>query len=136
MTFLQRLIWKLFPPYEVRATIAEVRAFFDAHLFLSRDLVESGVRTLLRDVPRAIHTVRIDGVKPQHLALMLISNVLANELPSGQHHIYRGALGISGNDMLSMWITTIEEMRKNGCYTDAQAEKDMKWMQDQIKEVG
>ncbi len=83
-----------------------------------------------------MYSIRIDGMKPDHLALMLIANVIGDELSTGSYHVYRGVLGAVGNDMLKLWNATISALKERGYYSDAEVEEDMRWIREQISNAG
>lgn len=92
--------------------------------------------SLARSAEQTVFSIRIDGLKPDQLALILICNVLGRHLSSGEHHTYRGVLGFMGSDMLQLWTKAIATLRERGYYTDEQANDDMSWIKEQIKNVG
>lgn len=135
---MQKLLWKLFPPYEVKLTVEEVKAFFKQRegLGLSNSIIEPQVLALAKDAGKVVYTIRIDRMKPDQLALILITNVLGQHLGSGQHHIYRGVLSMTGNDMLALWHQVQSELLKRGYCSEAEVEKDNRWVREQIKGAG
>ncbi|MDO8374625.1 MAG: hypothetical protein Q7T39_22070 [Polaromonas sp.] len=132
---MQKLIWKLLPPYEVRLTREEVRAFL-SNVGACRSIVERKVLGLASDAEKTVCSIRIDRMKPDQLALILITNVVGAELGSGTHHVYRGVLGAIGRDMQSLWTAAQTALLQRG-YCDAlEVEKDNAWLRDQIKAAG
>jgi len=133
---VRNIFWKLFPPLEVKVTVEEIRAFLGSDAWVSRSIIEQAAIELAKDAEKTVYSIRIDRMKPDHLALFLILNVLGVRLASGQYHIYRGVLGIIGKDMLSMWTAVVREMQERGYYDDQKAKEDMQWVQKQIKNGG
>ncbi len=70
--------------------------------------------TLARSAEQTVYSIRIDGMKPDQLALILICNVLGRYLSCGQHHTYRGVLSTIGHDMLELWAKAIATLRERG----------------------
>lgn len=131
-----RQLWaRLFPPYEVRLTTAEVKNFLK-DTSLCRDIIESKVLLELNDVERVLYSIRIDHVKPDNLALMLITNVVGRELGSGTHHIYRGVLSMNGQCMKGIWNSAQKELLQRGYCDQAEVDKDNAWLQKQIEGAG
>jgi hypothetical protein len=107
------ILWKVLPPYEVRLTVEEAQRLLGA-ANLCRDIVAPKVLALIRDADKTVYSIRIDRMKPDQLALMLITNVVGRELGSGIHHAYRGTLSMVGNDMRSLWHKAQKLMVERG----------------------
>lgn len=133
---MKKLFWKLFPPYEVKLTIEEAHSFLSQTAKASQAVIEPGVIALAKDTEKTIYSVRIDNMKPDHLAMLLITNVIRHHLGSGHFHTYRGVLNGVGNDMLHVWHATQIAMQEHGYITKQDAEVDNKWIKEQIKNVG
>jgi hypothetical protein len=132
---MRRLLWKVFPPYEVKLTLEEVRAFL-AQAESCREVVEPRVISLVKDAEKTVYSVRIERMKPDQLALLLVTNVLGKEIGSGQHHTYRGVLSMVGKDMLKSWHAAQQTMLARGYCTEAEVDEDNRWIQEQIKGAG
>jgi len=132
---MRGLLSKFFPPYEVKVTLDEARAFM-AQAELCRGLVEPRVTSLVKDVEKTLYSVRIERMKPDQLALLLITNVLGKELGSGQDHTYRGVLNMMGKDMLKTWHAAQRAMLTGGYCTQDEMDEDNRWIQEQIKGAG
>ncbi len=134
---IQKLLWKIFPPYEVQLTLAEVKAFFEGREFcLSRNIIEPKVLSLAKVSESTVYSIRIDRIKPDHLALILITNVLGRYIGSGQYHVYRNMLSMVGNDMLKLWYSAQQELLKRGYCTPEEVEEHNQWIREQIKSAG
>ncbi len=133
---IQKLFWKLFPPFEVRLTKEAVDAFLNTYPSTCTELIRAGVNNFLRDTERVVYPIRIDHMKPDQLALILITNVLAEHLQSGQFHVYRGILGMVGQDMLKLWDIAAKDIRKLGYHTEEEMQKELTWIREQIKQMG
>lgn len=75
-------------------------------------------------------------MKPDQLALILISNVIGEELQSGSHHVYRGVLNMIGNDMRAVWGSVQRELLARGYCDEAEVAKDNEWLSRQINQGG
>jgi hypothetical protein len=133
---LQQLIWKILPPFEVKVTSEEISAFLTKHANSSKSIIERGTSDLLKDVDKAIYSIRIEGVKPEHLALLLITNVTGEHLSMGNYHVYRGVLNIVGNNMLAVFSHAVQLMQERGYQSSEEADEDMQWVHRQIAGAG
>ncbi len=123
-------------PSEVQTTVAEIDAFLDKQASLCRDVIRRDAVTSANEQDKTVHSIRHDGLQPDHLALILITNVLGNRLTSGHYHVYRGVLSAIGDDMLNLWGTAVSAMHQRGYYSDDEAQEDMRWIQAEINNVG
>jgi len=133
---VKKLIWKFIPPYEVKLTVEEARAFLRQKAESCRSIVEPEVIALAKDAEKTVYSVRIDRMKPDHLALLLITNVLGKHIGSGSHHIYRGVLSMVGKDMLKVWHSAQNAMLERGYSSEQEVNEDNQWIQEQIEGVG
>ena len=130
------MLSKLFQPAEVKNTVAEIDAFLSQHAALCRDIIRTDAVRLANVKDKTVHSIRNDGLKPDQLALILITNVVGRHLTSGKHHTYRGVLGAVGVDMLKLWSAAVSAMQQRGYYSAEEAQEDMRWIQAEIKNVG
>lgn len=133
---MQKLIWKFFPPYEVKLTMEEAKAFLGQTANLCRGIIEQEVITLVRDADRTVYSIRIDRMKPDQLALLLITNVIGKHLGSGVYHTYRGVLSMVGQDMLTVWHAAQKVIHDRGYASEQEVDEDNKRIQEQIKNAG
>ncbi|HEU0046659.1 MAG TPA: hypothetical protein VFQ43_03510, partial [Nitrososphaera sp.] len=71
-------LWKVFPPFEVKLTIEEISSFLNEHASLCRDLILRDAVALARHAEKTVYSIRIEGMKPDRLALLVITNVLGS----------------------------------------------------------
>lgn len=133
---MRGLLWKLFPPYEVKLTIEAIQAFLSDNAGFCRSLVEPAALALAKDAEKTVYSVRIEHMKPDHLALLIITNVLGAYICSGQYHTYRATLSIIGKDMLKVWHAAQGSMLKLGYASEAEVAEDNEWIQKQVKLAG
>lgn len=133
---MRKLIWKFFPPYEVKLTMEEAKAFLGQTADLCRSIIEQEVLVLARDADRTVYSIRIDRMKPDQLALLLITNVLGRHIGSGSYHTYRGVLSMVGQDMLKVWHSAQTTILDRGYASQQEVNEDNQWMQEQIKNAG
>jgi len=121
---------------EVERTLYEINVFLDANATECREMALAGASELAKNKGRTLYSIREEGMKTNHLALLLITNTLGEQISNGNHHVYRGVLGIIGRDMLKVFQIAVHAMKEKGYYTDQEAEKDMQWINEQIKKAG
>jgi hypothetical protein len=131
-----KIIEKMFPPYEVKVTCHDIVALLQAENGLCIDQIRKEALTLAKNADKTIYSIRIDRLKPDQLALILIFNVLTQNLESGLYHGYRGVLTMIGQDMLRLWHITEKEMIKRGYYTEEQYAADTEGLIREIRSVG
>jgi hypothetical protein len=72
---MKGLWWKLFPPLEVKAALEATRALFSEGSEC-RPIVEPAVKKILmQDVGKTLNAIRVDGKKPDFLALIVLQRV-------------------------------------------------------------
>lgn len=136
-SWTRRLVSRFFPPYEVSFTEDAARDFLARNAFLSQSLITNEVLSVIKtEADKTVYSIRIDGLKPEHLALVIITNVVSRHLASGTHHIYRGVLSAMGQDLLKVWNAAVKEMLERGFCSEAEAREDLDWIKQQIKEMG
>lgn len=133
---MKKVLWRIFPPIELTATKSNATSFVMAHTVATRDAVLNRIFHLLNDTERTVYSIRCDHLKPQHLALLLVSNVTSTMLQTGQYHTYRGVLNAQGSELLNLFILSVEFMLEGGFTSAEETEKDHQWILQQIREVG
>jgi hypothetical protein len=136
---ISELISKLFPPDEVKATCKAIEDFLQrdfGFLGICLEQVRNEALAFAKETGKTVHTVKVDGIKPDHLALILIFNVLTRNLECGWNHIYRGVLSMTGTEMLKLWHITEKEMIKRGYQTQEQYAVDTEGLMKSIASMG
>lgn len=133
---LQNLICKFLPPPEVKRTVEAINEFRRQNEALAVDVATNAALVLARNAKPTVYTVRIEQVKPEHLALMLITEVTGKLLHSSSYHVNRGVLSIVGKDLRTLSVRAISEMRERGYCTETKANEELGWILKQIKEGG
>ncbi len=110
---IKKLLWKFFPPYEVKLTKAYVNDFFELedvqpkNLFSGAEnalkIIKSEVLQKCNNVDAIIHAVRIEQTHPENIALIQIINTLFWHIGSGNYHIYRNTLKDDGKELLRVF---------------------------------
>lgn len=83
-----------------------------------------------------MHSITVDGVNPDHLMLMLTTNVIGRMIASGRFHSYRGVLNFQGQDLRRLWLKTNSLMVDLQFIDKASADKDNLWLFEQIRNAG
>jgi len=65
-----------------------------------------------------------------------IANFAADNLESGKFHVYRGVLGVAGNEFLEMFKRATKSAVEYGILSSAQAKKNQSIVLKSIKEAG
>lgn len=126
----------LFTCSEVRWIQEELYAFFDAHDYLVEDCALSQCLAIARDADRAKYSIRVDRMKPDQIALVIIHNVALDQVASGRNHTYRGVLSLIGQEYKRMFIDAVRESQRRGYDDEQEADKDIAEMKAAIKEAG
>lgn len=121
---------------EVDGTLCEIKLFLDANATACRAEALAGASELANDKEKTVCSIRDEKMKVDHLALLLITNTLGEQISSGAHHVHRGILGHTGRDMCHVFRSAVEAMKKRGYCTDEEAAKDMQWINEKIRKAG
>jgi hypothetical protein len=82
------------------------------------------------------YSIRVDGLKPQEIALIIIRNVAFHKLISGRYHSYRNTLNISGKDYLKLFNDAIAQSVNAGFTTEKDAQEETEELLGVIKNLG
>ena len=121
---------------EVEDTKNEVLNFLSCHSNLSSDLIKEQAIVLANMSDKTEYSIQVDKIKPDILALILITNVIGEYISSGSFHIYRGVLNMTGTDMKKIWNAAINELEIKGHYNKEQVDDDHRWLEEKIKIAG
>jgi len=124
------------PPPEVNWTVDAINGFRSRNDTLAVDVAINAALALARDAERTVSRVRIEQVKPEHLALMLVKNVSGKLLQSGSYHVDRGVLSIAGTDLRTLWVRAVMELRERGYCSEREANEGLERILKQIREGG
>ena len=103
---------------------------------LSFGEIEPHLVSLIRDEEKTTYSINEEGISPRTLVFLLITNVIQTILSTGKYHVYRGTLGLQGQDLLRVWDRSTEQLAELGYYTATQSQEDKNWIREQIKNVG
>ena len=99
-------------------------------------LVKDAIRDQLKDGDRTRASIEEDGLSPDGLIYLLISNAANAQLCRGQHHIYRGVLSMTGKELLAAFTKASEMIVQCGVHSQEDHEHDMRSLKKEIFEVG
>ena len=142
---LMKLIWKIFPPYEVKVTKAYIKDFFSLDETQARSLtgaqyaletIKAQVLQRVSDVNSIIHAVRIDKIHPEHIALIQILNTLDSHIGSGNYHIYRNMLKDDGKELLRIMQVANKIAIEKDYLTNEEVNKSNAELNQQISKAG
>ena len=121
---------------EVQSCLRELNKIEDQYEGMSFDLVKPKVERLIKERKRTEYSIRVDKLIPSDLTLILISNMIQQLLLSGQYHVYRGVLGMIGQDLLTLLCFVIERLQQSSFYTLEEATEEKNWIKGQLKDIG
>lgn len=127
---------RLFQPREVRITLGAAKAFFSQTPGLTNHLVLPRVLELIKDTDKTMHSITVDGINPDHLMLMLTTNVIGCMISNGEFHSYRGILNYQGQDLRRLWLKANSAMVDLQFIDKTTADKDNLWLFEQIRNAG
>ncbi len=121
---------------EIKMCISELNSMSQELSTTAIEIVKPRVFEYLKDTERVLYSLQEDKITPRNLILLLITNAIAEVLPTGHYHIYRGVLGLEGQNMLKLYDYAVNELEKNGYHSPEAAKEDKDWIREQIKDVG
>jgi hypothetical protein len=135
---VRRLLWRLFPPPEVRVTRDHIREFLRriSPTYPLPGELERRAVALTRDVEYVRGLIREEHRAPDQVALVILSSTVAGLLMSGRYHIYRGVLTGEGHALSSVFTRCMSELQDRGYQTAAKTQEAVQRMRDEIKKLG
>ena len=138
---VRKWLWLIFPPFETSLLILEVNAFFKKNdknpLNFGSDIVQKTVIKMIKKNPEmVVYSLRIERKKVDELALTLIGIVAGQLLGSGNYHVYRGLLSMSGSSIRGIYSSVFEELHVKGFITDKELQNTRENIQRDIQAVG
>lgn len=102
----------------------------------AQSILSPHIKRYLKDKEGIVYLVRIDGKKPDDLALLYIYNALFLEVGSGWHHVYRGMLSMRGQELLKYWEKICQISVDAGYMSPEEKLKVQSDMQVNIRQAG
>jgi hypothetical protein len=135
---VRRLLWRLFPPSEVRATRERIREFLrrvSPTYPLPAELRRRAL-ALTHDAGYVMELVRFGRRPPDQIALMFLSSTAIALLMSGRYHLYRGMLSGEGHALVSVFSRCMLELQERGYQTEEKTYEALQRMREDIKTQG
>ena len=127
---------KLFLPAEVKATLYALKQAQQECDNSAFGILWPSLEAQVLQKEKTVHSIVIDGISPNQLAHLLITNVLQSVILSGAFHVYRGVLNNTGRDLLRIWDYAVKKLETLGYHTPEEASKDHQWIREQVQNVG
>ncbi len=132
----KRGLFDIFVCAEVKWIKESIYEFFERHEFIVEQQALSEALRLASDSDRAKYSIRVDRMKPEQVALVIVRNVALNNVASGLNHVYRGVLSALGKDYEKMFVCAVKESVRLGFDSDEDADADIAEMRLAIKNAG
>lgn len=102
---------------------------------LIREQVELAI---LEQPEKFVSVLKSQGRTPREKVYSMLESVAGDYLEGGSsdYYVYRGVLNPTGQQLLKVYDHIIERMKKDGCISEEEAQKQKSDIQDRIKEVG
>ncbi|MEP7367450.1 MAG: hypothetical protein ABI972_29675 [Acidobacteriota bacterium] len=134
-TAFQKLLWNIWPPEEPKIALRSAMEPLEGTVSKSLP-VYSSCRAVLRNTEIVLQRVRHDGYAPDELGLVVVQNILADHLCSGNYHVYRGMLSMAGQQLMSAFNRACSELEQRGYATPEENEQSLQHVRKAISEVG
>ena len=126
-----------FKPKEVKATLLALDMEEEkCNTNSAFKLIKKDVSKLICDSEKTVISIKEEGFAPNTLVCLLMTNIISEHIVSCRYHTYRGILSFVGKDLLKLWDYAVNELHQLGHYDDIEADKDRKWIREQIKKNG
>lgn len=132
----KRSILEWFSCDEVRWIKDEVFAFFGRHHYLVEGEALRQCMKVASDSDKGKYSIRVDQMKPDEVALLIIRNVALNEVAYGSRHVYRSTLGQVGKEFERMFIDAVNESVTRGYTNEKEAADDIAEMRAAVRSAG
>lgn len=137
ITEIMDLEWGTFSKKkEIEMCITEFNNISQELSASAKEIVKPVVFDYLKDTEKTLYSLQKDKISPRNLIFLLITNAIAEILPTGHYHIYRGVLSQVGHDLLKLFDYAVNELEEKGCFSHEEAKEDKAWIREQINGVG
>lgn len=100
------------------------------------NLIDNNLKKELKDKDKLIYTIEKEKASYTDVIWILISNLTSDLLLTGKYHLYRGLLTHTGNELLKLFLLSIEKLHESNFYNDDKVHSEKKWIFDNIKILG
>jgi hypothetical protein len=135
---IRRLLWRLRPPPEVRATrecIRETVRRVTPIYPLPRALLSRAL-ALTRDIQGVAGFVGADRRPPDQVALQLLSSTVIGLLMSGEYHLSRGVLSGEGHGLVAVFTRCMLDLQERGYESDEKTEQALRRIRSELARLG
>ena len=98
--------------------------------------VNDKVLELLNDSGKTVASIREDGLDPNALVHLLVTNVANSKLCSGENHVYRGTLSAAGDAVLSAFVYSSNMLVQYGVQNKEKHRSDVESLKHEMKSIG
>lgn len=98
--------------------------------------IQGKVAKDLHDEPRAQYSMEAEKFSARAVVLTVITNAIANVLPLGTYHVYRGVLNIQGHQLHALFGWAVSGIEQAGSMTSEKANEERAWIRRQIASAG
>jgi len=135
---VRRLVWRLFPPTEVKAVRAHMRELLRrlSPTYPLPAAFERRVLAMNGDPSRVVRLVRDEHQAADYVALVLLYSTAEALLRSGRYHLYRGVLSGEGHALNSVVTRCMAELEQRGYQTKEKTQELTQRLRDEIKKLG
>ncbi len=120
----------IIPPRDVRETVYHIDDFLKANATLSKKFVQKRAVKLAKQSDKTVAFVTKQYHHPEHLALLLITNVIGEEIAGKKYKKENKNLA---RDMLKLWDLATEQMRDKKYYSSFEYQRDCDWINKRCK---
>ena len=118
-------IFDYFRSREVKWIRREVYSFFRRNKLMLHQNVLRACLKHSNNVEKAKYSINVEHMKPEHIALMIISNHAFDQIMYRDVYVYRGLLNFIGNQYKKLYISAVKEMESLGFISKEGSEKDV-----------
>ena len=131
-------MFSIFESKHVKESVKAVKniAAQNRDLLAADHVATRAISILKNEKQKTETTIKEDGVSYHGLALLVMSNVIFEELSSGQHHVYRGTLNMMGQSMRQLWSKVCAGLVEEGQSTHDEVKADTEALSDSISSSG
>lgn len=108
----------------------------NSDILASGHVAQRVITTLKNSKDKTEASITQDGLSYKGLAYLVMSNVIFQELSSGQHHIYRGSLNMTGQNMRQLWNRISSELIQEKLSTQQDIDRETADLDSNIRECG
>jgi hypothetical protein len=130
-------MWNPFKSRPIKLLEAALEEFEARHEFSGLALVKPIVLANIAKNPSGFaQAITEKGMTPQQVVATEVLNVAGDMLETGEHHVYRGVLSGSGEQLLCLFDETCDELIRLGAMTEDWKTTESAALRENIRGVG